>query len=157
MACCTRARLRASSAAAAWERARVEAGKGAWLHREGRQEGAAGGGDGRRRAALLVPRVGGRRRREKEEKGRRRKRKEKKEKGKKKEKKRERGKERAADAIRGGSQPRTRCDTQPVDDVHAEREKERRDRDWYWCRDSGSSGHDFGRLGARAEKDFGVI
>ena len=41
-----------------------------------------------------------------------------------------------------------------VDDVHAEREKERRDRDWYWCRDSGLSGHDFGRLGARAEKYF---
>jgi len=98
----------------------------------------------------------------KEEEGEGRKGKEekkKREKGKreKKEKKRERGKERAAGAIRGGGRPRARCDAQPVDDVHAEREKERRDRDWYWCRDSGLSGHDFGRLGVRAEKDFGVI
>ena len=38
-ACCTRAQLRASSAATAWVRTHVEAGKGAWLCRDGRQRG----------------------------------------------------------------------------------------------------------------------
>ena len=118
-ACCTRARLRASSAAAIWARSRVEAGKGARLHSEGRQEGAAGGGDARCRDALLVPRKvekggGGRRKKGKEEKKKREKEK------RKKEKKRE----------RAGS------------DAHVKRgkETERWDGDWYRCRNGESPG-----------------
>ena len=96
------------------------------------QVGGAAQRDGRRRALLcVVLRVGkkgggGRRRKGKEGEKEKRKRK----KGKK-EKKRERGKERERSARFAAAVGHARCDARPIEDVHAEREKERRDRDWY--------------------------
>ena len=83
--------------------------------------------------------------RKKEEKEKRKRKREKKGKKKRKEERERKERERAVGAIRGGGRPRARCDARPVDDVHAEREKERRDRDWYWCRDMISGDWELGR------------
>ena len=94
--------------------ARAEGGMASSGRKRGRRHPGRGSVQGGRCAELCSCSAWEeRRRREKKERGGGRKRKEK--------KKRER--ERAGGAIRGGGQPRERCDIRPVDDTHAEREK----------------------------------
>ena len=123
-ACCTSAQLLASSAAAAWAHARIEAGKGARLHREGRQRGPLVGATAG--AELLCScrawEEGGEGRKGRREKKKREKEKKKKGKGKRK-MERERKRERAIGGIRGGGR-RTRTAASVGSNSHVERGKE---------------------------------
>jgi hypothetical protein len=57
--------------------------------------------------------------------------------------------------IRGGGWPRVCRGVRPDSDMHVDRGRtERQDSDRYWCRNGEMPGENFGRLGARTEKDF---
>ena len=107
---------------------------------------------------LGAPRLRERReegRRRRKEEGKRKKKREKKMEKKKKERERER--ERCG-GIRGGGRPHVCRGVRPDSDMHVDRGRtERQDSDRYWCRNGEMPGENFGRLGARTEKDFEMI